>query len=260
MKVCVVGAAGRMGQETCRAVMAECDLELTGAVDLAAAGRDIGDLIGATATGVMIDETIEECLARTKPDVAVDFTHPDAVQGNVRKYISADVKAVIGTTGLSPMQIAELSDEADGRNAHVLIAPNFAVGAILMMHFAAIASRFFKHAEIIELHHDKKADAPSGTSIKTAEQMVCEPLALDEKELYAGVRGARLNNVRIHSVRLPGFVAHQEVIFGGQGQTLTIRHDSIDRTSFMPGVILAIRKIGDHPGLTYGLESFLELG
>lgn len=259
MKVCVVGAAGRMGQEVCRAILKECDLELAGAVDLFMEGKDIGEVIGTEPLGINIVGDIQACIEGTEFEVIVDFTHPESILGNIKKYINSRIAAVIGTTGLSAKDLEMIAAEAQFNEVPVLVAPNFAIGAILMMYFAGIASKYLENAEIIELHHDKKADAPSGTSIKTAEKMDIKASELDEKETFPGARGAVINNIHVHSVRLPGLVAHQEVIFGGIGQTLTIRHDSIDRTSFMPGVILAVKRIKDYPGLTYGLENLLDL-
>jgi 4-hydroxy-tetrahydrodipicolinate reductase len=176
-------------------------------------------------------------LAAGGVDVAVDFTEPGVVYPNVLALLAAGVHAVVGTTGLADEQIAEIRAQADAGEANVLIAPNFALGAVLLMRFAAEASRHMAKAEIIELHHDRKLDAPSGTAIRTAALMHGDPV--------------------IHSVRLPGLVAHQEVILGGTGETLTIRHDSLSRESFMPGVVLSVRRIGSRPGLTLGLEPLL---
>jgi 4-hydroxy-tetrahydrodipicolinate reductase len=223
--VCVSGAAGRMGRAVVAAVEAEADMRVAAAVDpmLPAGDGAFADLAAA--------------LAGTRPDVMVDFTRPEAVFANARAALEGGVHAVVGTTGMSEAQVDELRALAEGGQANILIAPNFAVGAVLMMRFAAEASRHMPKAEIIELHHDGKLDAPSGTALRTARLM----------------RG----EVPIHSVRLPGLVAHQEVILGGVGETLTIRHDSLARESFMPGVVLAVRAVGQRPGLTLGLEPVL---
>ncbi|OGC03897.1 4-hydroxy-tetrahydrodipicolinate reductase [candidate division WOR-1 bacterium RIFOXYA12_FULL_43_27] len=217
IRVIVNGAKGKMGIETVKAIMAEDDMELV-------ASTDVGD-------------DLSEKIINNKAEVVVDFTVPQAALGNAKKIISAEASAVIGTTGLSNENLKELGSLCAKHKVNCLVAPNFAVGAVLMMKFAAEAVKYLPHAEIIEFHHEKKLDKPSGTAIKTAHLM--------EKD------------VPIHSVRLPGLVAHQEVIFGGVGQTLTIRHDSINRESFMPGVILAIRKIKTLKGLVYGLEKIL---
>ncbi len=223
--VCVSGAAGRMGQAVVGAVGRESDMRVVMSVDPVLGGVPAAhpDLDAALAAGT--------------PDVMIDFTIPATVFANARRALAAGVHVVIGTTGLSDDQVAELRALADGGPANALIAPNFAVGAVLLMRFAAEASRHMEKAEIIELHHDKKLDAPSGTALRTAGLMEGDPV--------------------IHSVRLPGLVAHQEVILGGHDETLTIRHDSLSRESFMPGVVLAVRAVGDRPGLTMGLEPVL---
>jgi 4-hydroxy-tetrahydrodipicolinate reductase len=225
LRVIVAGAAGRMGQAVVAAVGAESDMRVSARVDPALAAGD-----GAYAS-------LPDALAAGGGDVLIDFTQPAVVMGNARAALAAGVHAVIGTTGLTEADVEELRGTAEGGAANALIAPNFAVGAVLMMRFAAEASRHMAKAEIVELHHDKKLDAPSGTAARTASLM----------------RG----EVPIHSVRLPGLVAHQEVILGGLGETLTIRHDSLSRESFMPGVVMAARAVPSRPGLTLGLEPVL---
>jgi 4-hydroxy-tetrahydrodipicolinate reductase len=195
--------------------------------------------------------------------VMVDFTRPDAVEGNVRTALAAGVACVVGTTGLPVDVLEELAAGAPEGTA-LFMAPNFAVGAVLMMHFAGIAARFMPHAEIIELHHDRKLDAPSGTALRTASLIAAGRETVPatpgrETEIEACARGAVVSDVHVHSVRLPGLVAHQEVLMGGQGQTLTLRHDSIDRTSFMPGVVLAVREVGGLSGLVVGLDTLMGL-
>jgi 4-hydroxy-tetrahydrodipicolinate reductase len=221
----VVGAAGRMGQAVVAAVEGAEDMALVGRVDpaLPASDRVFADLPSALAAG--------------GAEVAVDFTRPDTVYANALACLDAGVHCVIGTTGLTEEQVAQLGRLAAQGAANCLMAPNFAIGAVLMMRFAAEASRHMPKAEIVELHHDGKLDAPSGTALRTASLMEGE--------------------VPIHSVRLPGLVAHQEVILGGLGETLTIRHDSLSRESFMPGVLLAVRAVRERPGLTVGLEPLL---
>jgi 4-hydroxy-tetrahydrodipicolinate reductase len=209
------------------------------------------------------DRDLHELLTREKPDVCVDFTHPDAVFGNAMAMIQAGCRPVIGTTGLSQAQLAELDAALRAKGLGGMVVPNFAIGAVLMMKFAQEAAKYFDHAEIIELHHNKKADAPSGTAIKTAElmrqsQSQFGPTNAPEKETITGARGAAgPADIHIHSVRLPGYIAHQEVILGGPGQILTIRHDSMDRACFMPGVALACKKVLGLTGLVYGLEHIL---
>jgi 4-hydroxy-tetrahydrodipicolinate reductase len=225
IRVMVTGAAGRMGSAVVDAVTAAEGMEVAARVDPAL----------ASGPGVFAD--VPSAVAAGNVDVAVDFTQPTTVYDNARAYLAAGVHAIIGTTGLTDEQIGHIRARAAAGDANVIIAPNFAVGAVLMMRFAAEASRHMERAEIIELHHDKKLDAPSGTALRTAALMEGDPI--------------------IHSVRLPGLVAHQEVILGGVGETLTIRHDSLSRESFMPGIVLAVRQVVDRPGLTLGLEPLL---
>lgn len=257
IRVLVSGAAGRMGREVVRAVLAEDDLELVAAVDPMHAGEALGEGTEFTVAG-----DLAAAIAAATPDVVVDFTHPSAVEGNIRTTLAAGVDCVVGTTGLSEAALAALAAGIPDGTC-LFVAPNFAIGAVLMMRFAAEAARFMPHVEIIELHHDRKADAPSGTALRTAsliaDARVSVPAAPGrETEVAEGARGALVHDVTVHSVRLPGLVAHQEVLFGGQGQTLSIRHDSIDRTSFMPGVVLAVRKVGGRSGLIVGLEHLME--
>ena len=230
-----------MGQESVKAVSKDPDLDLV-------AETDLGDKLSW-----IIDQT--------KAQVVVDFTTAAAAMKNTDCIIESGARPVIGTSGLLPEQVAELQKLCHKQNLGGIIVPNFAIGAVLMMKYSQDAAKYFPHVEVIELHHDLKADAPSGTAIKTAnllaESRGLTPQTVDEKEILSGARGANAENIRIHSVRLPGFVAHQEVIFGGQSQTLTIRHDSIHRDSFMPGVCLACKKVMDLNELVYGLEHLL---
>ncbi|HET6351580.1 MAG TPA: 4-hydroxy-tetrahydrodipicolinate reductase [Coriobacteriia bacterium] len=260
IRVLVTGAAGRMGSEVVRAVTAAEGMQVVAAVDPNAVGKLVDDGAGGTIECVA---SLTAAIADVRPDVMVDFTHPSAVEGNLCTALLAGVDCVLGTTGLSEERLAELVAEAPSKTC-LFFAPNFAIGAVLMMQFAERAARFMPHVEVIELHHDKKADAPSGTAIRTARMIAAArsevpPAPGDETELDGmdGARGAVVDEVRVHSVRLPGLVAHQEVLFGGQGQTLSLRHDSIDRTSFMPGVVLACREVGKHSGLVVGLEKLM---
>lgn len=262
IRVLVSGCCGRMGQEVVKTVLRDAQLQLVGAVDQNQNGKDIGEVIGTDATGIIVEGNLAEAIANRNPQVMVDFTTPVAVMDNMRTAIGAGVHVVVGTTGISPADLEEIRGLCTTYRANALIAPNFAVGALLMMRFAAMAAKYFSQVEIIELHHDRKLDAPSGTSIKTAEMILAArgeaaERCIDEEEKIKGVRGGEMNGVHLHSVRLPGLIAHQEVIFGGDGQILTIRHDSLSRESFMPGVALAVKKILERPGLTYGLEHFL---
>jgi len=263
LRVVVTGAYGRMGREVIKAVWNTEDLELVGAVDSRGEEVDVGSLIEAGETGIIIEKDLEVLLNRIRPDVAVDFTVPQAVYQNTMTCLNHGVRPVVGTTGMDSGQIQEIINLSQKLGIGGLIAPNFAIGAVLMIKFAAEAARHLPHVEIVELHHDQKLDAPSGTAIKTAEAIIEQRGDFQqglpaESENIAGVRGGKLSGgIRIHSVRLPGLVAHQEVIFGGLGQTLTIRHDSITRESFMPGVLLAIRKVVQLERVVYGLDKLL---
>ncbi len=257
ISVLVSGAAGRMGSEVVRAVLAEDDLELVCAVDPGRAGEPVGE-----GTALTYQADLATAVDLTSPQVMVDFTHPSVVASNIAIALGKGVSCVVGTTGLAPDELEGLAAGATDGTC-LFVAPNFAIGAVLMMRFAAEAARFMPHVEIIELHHDRKADAPSGTALRTAALVADTRSRVPatpgrETEIAEGARGALFDQVTIHSVRLPGLVAHQEVLFGGQGQTLSIRHDSIDRTSFMPGVVLAIRRVIHETGLVIGLERFME--
>ena len=263
IRVGVVGAAGRMGQMVCRTVAGEPDLALVAAIDRSKVGQSIGSQIGHPKLDVPISDELDRLL-EAEVEVAVDFTHPEVVMDDIRWCIEHGIHLVVGTTGLEEDELDEIRKliEDEGGEPNVIVAPNFAIGAVLMQRFAAEAARFFPAAEIIELHHDGKADAPSGTALSTARRLVEERAGGyrgPSTESIEGVRGGEVDGVRVHSVRLPGLVAHQEVILGGQGQTLTIRHDSTDRSSFMPGVLMAIRAVSTRPGLTVGLEPLLDL-
>jgi 4-hydroxy-tetrahydrodipicolinate reductase len=253
IKVAVLGACGKMGREVIKAVTDASDMELVGACDIVRSGSE--------AAAVAVDADFEAMLNRTKPDVVVDFAKP-FVLGNAIAALRRGILPIIGTTGLSPADLAELERISAETGVAAMVIPNFAVGAVLMMKFAAQAAKYMPNAEIIELHHDRKVDAPSGTAIETAEMIDAarRDAGLEPDKPAGGhdpARGEKRAGVQVHSVRLPGLVAHQEVLFGGTGQVLTIRHDSIDRTSFMPGVLLAIRKAGETKGLIYGLDKLM---
>ena len=238
--VAVLGAQGRMGSEVVRAVTAATDLTL-------GPSYDVGEVLDLTGV-----------------DVAVDFTHPSSVMANLKSCIDAGVHAVVGTTGFDEERLGQLRSWLAGTEVGVLIAPNFGVAAVLMMRFAAQAARFFDSVEIVELHHPGKADAPSGTARTTA-RMVAEARrgmpAMPDATTSAlpGARGADVDGVPVHAVRLQGLVAHQEVLLGGEGESLTLRHDTYSRSAFRPGVLLGVREIGSRPGLTVGLEHLLDL-
>jgi 4-hydroxy-tetrahydrodipicolinate reductase len=244
IKVGVLGAKGRMGATVCEAITASPDCELVAALDL----ND--DLSGLVTSGA---------------EVVVDFTTPNSVEANLKFLAANDIHAVVGTTGFDADKLAAVEKQFAASKANIVIAPNFGLAAVLMMQFAAKAAPHFESVEIIELHHPRKADAPSGTARRTAEMiadaragMAAMPDATTD--LIPGARGAIVSGVPVHSIRAQGLVAHQEVLFGGPGESLTIRHDSYDRESFMPGVLLAVRKVSQTPGLTYGLEHLLDLG
>jgi 4-hydroxy-tetrahydrodipicolinate reductase len=244
MRVGVLGAKGKVGATMVQAVEAADDLTFT-------TGVDAGDPLSA--------------LVDTRTDVVIDFTHPSVVMDNLKFLIDNGVHAVVGTTGFTDERISQVQDWlADKPESAVLIAPNFAIGAVLSMHFAQRAARFFESVEVIELHHPQKADAPSGTAARTAKLIAAArkhmPPNPDATTTgLEGARGADVDGIPVHSIRLAGLVAHQEVLFGTRGETLTIRHDSLDRTSFVPGVLLAVRKVSERPGLTLGIEPLLDL-
>jgi 4-hydroxy-tetrahydrodipicolinate reductase len=267
--VVVNGAAGKMGREVIKAVANAKDMVLVGAVDAnpLLRGQDIGEIVGIAPLNVPVLDDLQSVLVLATQEkvqgVMVDFTHPNAVYENVRSAIAYGVRPVVGTTGLSTAQIEELADFADKASTGCLIAPNFAIGVLLMQQAAVQAAQYFDHVEIIELHHNQKADAPSGTAIKTAEMLAelgkaFNPPLVSEKETLAGARGGLgPENIPIHSVRLPGLLAHQEIIFGAPGQIYTLRHDTSDRACYMPGVLLGIRKVTELKSLVYGLEKLL---
>lgn len=260
IKVLVAGACGRMGREVVRAVSADQELTLVAAVDACEVGKDAGELAGVGVAGVKISDDLESAIADAGPDVMIDFTHAKAAKSNVLKGLRRGVHAVVGTTGLSETDLKEIEREALSAGTNVFIAPNFAIGAVLMMRLAEMAAQYLPAVEIIELHHDKKADAPSGTALLTAKKLASIVVRREEqtkKIALEGSRGGDFEGIHVHSIRLPGLVAHQEVIFGGTGQTLTIRHDSIDRSSFMPGVLMAAKAVVGLRGLTVGLENIL---
>jgi len=242
----VLGARGRMGQQVCKAVDAAPDLDLVAMVDA-------GDWLFSVADA--------------GAQVLVDFTHPDVVMDNIRFAIDQGIHAVVGTTGITPERLATIREWlVDAPGVGVLVAPNFAIGAVLSMKFAELAAQYYESAEVIELHHAGKADAPSGTAVRTAELIAAArsaagvgPVPDVTTQALDGARGADVDGIRVHSLRVSGLVAHQEILFGTEGETLTIRHDALHRSSFMPGVLLSIRGVAERPGLTVGLESLLGL-
>ncbi|TBL79715.1 4-hydroxy-tetrahydrodipicolinate reductase [Paenibacillus thalictri] len=263
IKVAVAGANGRMGREVVKMVLSDETLQLVAAVSRSSEGIDAGSMVGMERCGVEVKSDLELALVEAKPDVIVDFTTPQSVISNAKLAIKHKVRPVIGTTGFTPEDIEELDKLCKEQGIGGIIAPNFSIGAILMMKFAAQAAKHMPHVEIIEYHGDQKLDAPSGTAIKTAEQIVQNRPEFrqgnpKEEETIEGSRGGYYNGFRIHSVRLPGVFAQQEVIFGGYGQTLKIRHDSYERAGYMPGVNLAVKKVMELTGITYGFEHFVD--
>jgi len=264
IKVAVCGAMGKMGREVVKAVSLDNETELVAAIDKFEEGKDIGTLVLGNTNGIIISSDIEKTLQNVKPDVVVDFTQPSYIFENAKLYIKNGVKPVIGTTGLKPEQIRELEKLSKENNVSCLIAPNFSTGAVLMMKFAKEAAKYFNNAEIIELHHNQKKDAPSGTAIKTAELMAEENENFttgncDETETLAGARGGEGKaKIRIHSVRMPGYSASQEVILGSAGQVLTIRHDTSDRKCYMNGVLMSVKYVYNNDNsFIYGLDNIM---
>ena len=252
-----------MGATVCRAVVDDAGLELVAAVDPHHSGLDVRQVASVDIHGLQIAPDAD-ALAAAGAQVAVDFTEADAARENLRWCAANGVHAVVGTTGLSERDLDELRELFEKSDANCIIAPNFAIGAVLMMKMAELAAPFFETAEVIELHQEKKLDAPSGTAMLTMERMAAASSDWEEHptkhEVVPGARGGSgPGGIHVHSIRLRGVVAHQEVLLGTTGQTLSIRHDSFDRTSFMPGVVLAVKAVADHPGLTVGLEHLLDL-
>ena len=262
IRVMVSGANGRMGREVLKALSKDPECEIVATVDLKAAWEDVGEILGLGKSGVKLESDLEAAIKSHRPQVMVDFTHPKSVVANVMTALRNGVIPVVGTTGIGEADLEMIRKFCQDNNATCFICPNFSVGAVLMMRFAREAARYLPHCEIIELHHDQKLDAPSGTALLTAKMIAevrahCQQGHPDEEEKITGARGADYDGMRIHSVRLPGYVAHQEVIFGDVGQTLTIRHDSLARESFMPGVVLACKKIIHRQGLIVGLDQLM---
>ncbi|MBI2854429.1 MAG: 4-hydroxy-tetrahydrodipicolinate reductase [Chloroflexi bacterium] len=262
IKVIVHGALGRMGREITESLSKEPDMQVVGGVDKAATS-DSFVLQGGTR--IPMRTTMAQLLTERTADVVVDFSVAEATMQAARSAIPAGARMVIGTTGLTPTDIAEIESLCQKHRGAAVVASNFTIGAVLLIHLAKMASRFFDYAEIIELHHEKKLDAPSGTALTTAQAMVAardEPFLYQKasKETLKGTRGGETGGVAVHSVRLPGLLAHQEVVFGGPGQTLTIRHDTISRECYMPGITTAVREVVKLKGVVNGLDKLLGLG
>ena len=263
IRVSIAGARGKMGIEAVHTVMKKQGMELVSVLDYKEVGKTLADVDGFPANyEVPIYTDFQQLVDETNPDVLIDLTNPHAVYKHTKQALERNVRPVIGTTGFTDEQLEELTNMAAEKKLGCIIAPNFAIGAILMMKFAKEAAKYLPDVEIIEMHHDQKLDAPSGTGLKTA-QMIAEVREakrqghLEETETIAGARGADFEGMRIHSVRLPGLVAHQQVLFGGEGQLLTIRHDSLNRGSFMSGVAFCVEKVMEMENLVYGLENII---
>lgn len=256
IKVMVNGALGKMGTTVLRTVLQQKDMELVGAVDVNG-GPD------KNVDGHPVDNDLQAAINKYQPQVIVDFTRPDVVMNSLSVILNSGVNAVVGTTGFTPEKLAEVKEMAEKNKVGALICPNFAMGAVLMMKFAAEVAKYFPQVEIIEMHHDQKIDAPSGTAVLTAQKIAearggfVQQGRPDETETLEHARGANYEGMRIHSVRLPGYVASQEVIFGSMGETLTIKNDPINRDCYMPGVMLGIRTMAEKRGLVYGLDAIL---
>lgn len=260
IRVGVIGAAGKMGRLVCRGVIDDPDLALVAAVSPSRAGEPLGVATGVGDAEVTITPRLETLL-QAEAEVAVDFTRPDVVMDNIRFGVTHGIHMVVGTTGIGPAEVDRIREWLEEAEANVVVAPNFSVGAVVAQRLAEQAAGYFPAAEVIELHHDQKVDAPSGTAAATARRLAAargEAWSGPGDEAVPGVRGGEVEGIRVHSVRLPGLVAHQEVLFGAPGQTLSIRHDATDRASYIPGVLLAVKEVPRRGGLTVGLEPLLD--
>ncbi|MFB5661695.1 4-hydroxy-tetrahydrodipicolinate reductase [Alteribacillus sp. HJP-4] len=263
IRIIVAGPRGKMGKEAVWLVHRTEQFELVAAVDSKNNGLLLQDLNGMPEEDTPVFDNMETCLQQIEADVLIDLTAPEAGKHHLELALDYGVRPVVGTTGFTQQDVERLREKSEEKELGAIIAPNFAIGAILMMKFSQMAAKYFSDVEIMELHHDRKLDAPSGTAVKTAQLIsdireTKEQGHPDEKEELTGARGASVDGMRIHSIRLPGLVAHQEVLFGGSGQTLKIRHDSMNRESFMPGVKIAAETVLTLKTLVYGLENILE--
>ncbi|WP_421379197.1 4-hydroxy-tetrahydrodipicolinate reductase [Bacillus salacetis] len=263
IKVTIAGPRGRMGSEAVKMVESTEGLKLISVLDNKNNGKSLSELEGFAGIDVPVFSDINECFQADSPDVLIDLTTPETGYIHTKTALEQGVRPVVGTTGFSNEQLQELTDLAKEKQLGCIIAPNFAVGAVLMMKFSQMAAKYFEDVEIIELHHDQKLDAPSGTAVKTAEMIASQRKPKvqghpGEKETLEGARGADYDGMHIHSVRLPGLIAHQQVMFGADGQTLTIKHDSYNRASFMSGVKVCVETVMNLDTLVYGLENILD--
>jgi len=263
-KIALFGICGKMGRSMLSELILEEDIRIVAGFDRINIGTDIGVLTGREISGIKVTDNYED-IKLAKPDLIIDFTGPEAVYKNIMWAIDSKVDIIVGATGLIKEELENVREKVKKSKSKVFIVPNFSIGAVLMVMLSSLAASYFDNCEIIEMHHDKKKDAPSGTAIATSiainekKKFNSSKFLTDEKETIEGSRGAFSDGVHIHSVRLPGLLAHQSVIFGSKGQTLTIKHDSIDRSSFYPGLILAIRNLDKLPNFSYGLESLIEI-
>lgn len=258
MRVGVIGAGGRLGTVACRAIADADGLELAGAVQPSAAGSDLATLVGV-GEGIEVADRIQALQGHV--DVAVEVTRPPNGARHAAQLLDLGIHAVVGTSGVTDDEVEQLRDRAEAAAANVLVVPNFALGAVLLQQFAEAAARHLPHVEVVELHHDGKADAPSGTALATAARIAdarsVDPTPVGGDDEHPGARGHTHRGVPVHSVRLPGLVAHQEVLFGGTGEVLTLRHDSMSRDSFAAGIVLAVRSVGGLDSVTVGLDTLL---
>ncbi len=262
LTVLVTGACGQMGKYVVAGVVEAADMKLVGAVDPAGRGKPLDEIVPSALGDIICSGHLAAALAESQPQIMIDFTTPDVAMDNIQAALNAGVACVVGTTGFSPVDLQVVERLCKKTDTPCLIAPNFSIGANLMMKFAAEAATNFDYSEIIERHHDKKADAPSGTALITAEKMSAarhRPMreVLTAHEELAGVRGGESEGIHVHSVRMPGYVANQEVIFGGSGEVLKIEHITTSRECFIPGVLVAVRRVMDLQGLVYGLDKIL---
>ncbi|WP_409301355.1 4-hydroxy-tetrahydrodipicolinate reductase [Peribacillus sp. SCS-155] len=263
IKIIVAGPRGRMGKEAVKLVQDTAGFELAAVLDRKYEGENLSNIEGFQGIDAPVFTDAEQCFSAVEADVLIDLTTPEVGMFHSTAALRHGIRPVVGTTGFSPEDLETLSALTEEKGIGCIIAPNFAIGAILMMKFSQMAARYFQDVEIIELHHDQKLDAPSGTAVKTADMIknIRDPKVqghANEKEILAGARGANVDGMRIHSVRLPGLIAHQQVMFGADGQMLTIRHDSFNRASFMSGVKLAVEAVVKLQVLVYGLENIME--
>ncbi len=263
-RIVVSGICGNMGISISRELIKEEEIELVGGFDVINAGVDIGEFLIGKKTGYKIYSSYED-IKELSPDIIIDFTNADAARKNINWAIDNNINIIVGTTGLSNEDLNKIKSKALKSGSKTLIAPNFSIGAVIMIKISKMISKYFDNCEIIELHHDKKKDAPSGTSILAADEINLESnfnksrLKEGETETIEGCRGGFTGGIHIHSIRLPGLLAHQNVIFGAKGQTLSIKHDSLDRSSFYPGVILAIRNLDKLSNYTFGLDKLIDI-